>query len=61
MSLQMLNDEVQTELVERQPPRGNPVRGAIQRLRTNRIGTLMKGEYPSSKRLEELLLESEYE
>lgn len=56
MSLQVINEELEVDLVEREPPKVSPMRGAFQRLRTNSLGTRFKGEYPTSCRLEELLL-----
>jgi len=58
MSLQLLNDEFQEELLNKEAPKASPLSGAIQRLRTNSLGTRLKGEYPDSQRLEELLLDS---
>jgi hypothetical protein len=58
MSLQLLNEEFQIELeAERQAPKmTNPIRGVVQRLRTTSLGSTLRGEYPSSNRLEEILV-----
>ena len=56
MSLQLLNEDVQNELAEKEATRSNPLKGAFQRLRTDKVGTLLKGEYPDAHRLEELLV-----
>jgi len=59
MSLQDLNPDIQDELVEEKTQKANPMSGAFSKLRTNSIGTLLRGEYPASHRLEELLLDFE--
>jgi hypothetical protein len=58
MSLQTLNPEVQQELIK-PTPKSKPLGGMFQKLRTNNVGTLLRGEYPDSRRLEELLVEFE--
>jgi hypothetical protein len=59
MSLQTLNPEYQLELADRPKPRSNPLRGAFQKMRSDKVGSVFRGEYPNSNRLEELLLDFE--
>jgi hypothetical protein len=55
MSLQDLNPQEPIE-VEQKKPKMNPIRGALQKLRSNSAGSLFRGQYPDSRRLEELLV-----
>ena len=56
MSLQTLNEDFQLELAHQQKPNEKvSLKGAFSRLRTNSVGSLFRGEYPDTKRLEELM------
>ncbi len=55
MSLQTINHEMEAEVSSAKKQRSGLLRSAFKKIRSNSVGSILRGTYPDPKRLEEIL------